>query len=90
MRKFYTKIDNIAGNVATLKATGVGYEELALVEGSWGKSLAQVIRVNGDNVSLQVLPAPAVFRPATASLSPVTRCASASLMISLARFLRRR
>lgn len=54
MRKYYTKIDNIAGNVATLKATNVGYEELAVVEGSWGSSLAQVIRVNGDTVTLQV------------------------------------
>ena len=54
MRKYYTKIDNIAGNVATLKATGVAYEELAVVEGSWGKSLAQVIRISDDNVALQV------------------------------------
>ena len=54
MRKYYTKIDNIAGNVATLKATNVGYEELAVVEGSWGSSLAQVIRVNNDTVTLQV------------------------------------
>jgi V/A-type H+-transporting ATPase subunit B len=54
MRKFYTKIDNLAGNVATLKAKNVGYEELAVVEGEWGKSLAQVIRVNGDEVSLQI------------------------------------
>lgn len=54
MRKFYTKIDKIAGSVATLKASGVGYEELALIEGDWGKSLGQVIRVNGEDVSLQV------------------------------------
>ena len=54
MRKFYTKIDNLAGNVATLKAKNVGYEELAVVEGSFGKSLAQVIRVSGDEVSLQI------------------------------------
>lgn len=54
MRKYYSKIDKIAGNVATLKAKDVGYEELAVVEGSWGKSLAQVIRVSGDDVSLQL------------------------------------
>lgn len=54
MRKYYTKIDNLAGNVAILKASGVAYEELAVVEGSWGKSLAQVIRVSDDNVALQV------------------------------------
>jgi V/A-type H+-transporting ATPase subunit B len=54
MRKYYTKIDKIAGNVATLKATDVGYEELAVVEGKWGTSMAQVIKVSGDEVSLQV------------------------------------
>lgn len=54
MNKFYTKIDNIAGNVATLKASNVGYDELAIVEGKWGKSLAQVIRVNGDSATIQI------------------------------------
>jgi V/A-type H+-transporting ATPase subunit B len=54
MRKFYAKIDNIAGNVATLKAKNVGYEELAMVEGEWGTSLAQVIKINNDEVSLQI------------------------------------
>ena len=46
MRKYYSQIDNLAGNVATLKAENVGYEELAMVEGDWGKSLAQVIKIN--------------------------------------------
>ncbi|MGM0598685.1 MAG: V-type ATP synthase subunit B [Candidatus Rifleibacteriota bacterium] len=54
MRKYYSQIDDIAGNVATLKAENVGYEELAVVEGSWGKSLAQVIRITGDKVSIQI------------------------------------
>ncbi len=54
MRKYYTKIDRIAGNVATLQASGVGYEELAVVEGKWGSSLGQVIRVSGSEASLQV------------------------------------
>lgn len=54
MRKYYTRIDHIAGNVATLKASSVGYEELAVLEGSWGRSLCQVIRVSGDDVVLQV------------------------------------
>ncbi len=54
MNKYYTKIDSIAGNVATLKAKGVGYDELAIVEGKWGKSLAQVIRVNGDSATIQI------------------------------------
>ncbi len=54
MRKYYTKIDSIAGNVATLRASNVGFEELAVVEGSWGESLAQVIRVDGDTATLQI------------------------------------
>ncbi|NLM17889.1 MAG: V-type ATP synthase subunit B [Candidatus Riflebacteria bacterium] len=54
MRKYYNKIDRIAGSVATLKADNVGYEEIAKVQGSWGESLAQVIRVDRDMVSLQV------------------------------------
>ncbi len=54
MRKYYNRIDRIAGNVATLKATNVAYEELAEIEGKAGKSFAQVIRVDGDDVSLQI------------------------------------
>lgn len=54
MRKYYTRIDRIAGNVATLKATGVGFEELAVIEGRVGRSLGQVIKVSGEDVSLQV------------------------------------
>jgi V/A-type H+-transporting ATPase subunit B len=54
MKKYYTRIEKLAGNVATLRATGVSYEELAQVDGHAGKSLAQVIRLNRDEVSLQV------------------------------------
>lgn len=54
MRKYYTKIEQIAGNVVTLKASDVGYEELAIIEGKAGTSLAQVIRVAGDSAVLQV------------------------------------
>jgi len=44
----------MAGNVATLRAAGVGYETLAVVKGRGGRSLAQVIRLDGEEVSLQV------------------------------------
>ncbi|MBF0408318.1 MAG: V-type ATP synthase subunit B [Candidatus Riflebacteria bacterium] len=54
MRKFYTRIEKIAGNVAVVKALDVGYEELAMIEGDWGSSLGQVIKVSGEEVSLQV------------------------------------
>ena len=54
MRKYYDQITRIAGNVVTVTATEVGYEELAVVTTDWGDSLAQVIRLEDDQVSLQV------------------------------------
>ena len=54
MRKYFDEITGIAGNVVTVRATGVGYDELAVITGPGGSSLAQVIRLNGDLVSLQV------------------------------------
>ena len=54
MRKYYDNITRIAGNVVTVEATGVGYDELAVLTSERGKSLAQVIRLEGDQVSLQV------------------------------------
>ena len=54
MRKYYDQITRIAGNVVTVSAAGVGYDELAIVTGEHRTSLAQVIRLEGDQVSLQV------------------------------------
>jgi V/A-type H+-transporting ATPase subunit B len=54
MRKYYDTITRIAGNVVTVTAGGVGYDELAVVTGPSRSSLAQVIRLEGDQVSLQV------------------------------------
>jgi len=54
MRKYYDEITRIAGNVVTVTAEGVGYDELAVVAIKRGPSLAQVIRLSGDQVSLQV------------------------------------
>ncbi len=54
MRKVYSKIESIAGNVITVTADGVKYDDLAEVSSAHGKSLAQVIRLNGDKVALQV------------------------------------
>jgi V/A-type H+-transporting ATPase subunit B len=54
MRKYYDQITRIAGNVVTVKAEGVGYDELAVITTGMGPSLAQVIRLEGDQVSLQV------------------------------------
>ncbi|MBR7105166.1 MAG: V-type ATP synthase subunit B [Lentisphaeria bacterium] len=54
MRKVYHKISHIAGNVITVEAEGVAYNELAEVESARGVSLAQVIRLAENKVSLQV------------------------------------
>lgn len=50
MNKVYTKIESIVGNVITVRATGVKYNDLAMV----GNSYANVIKLDGDLVSLQV------------------------------------
>ena len=54
MRKVYNKISQISGNVITVEAGGIGYEELAEITSQRSKSLAQVIKMDGDTVSLQV------------------------------------
>ena len=54
MRKVYSKIESIAGNVITVAADGIRYGELAEVTSGHGKSLAEVIRLRNDKVSLQV------------------------------------
>jgi V/A-type H+-transporting ATPase subunit B len=54
MKRVYNKILSVVGNVITVKATEVAYEELAEVTTQWGKSLAQVIKLEDDIVSLQV------------------------------------
>jgi V/A-type H+-transporting ATPase subunit B len=54
MRKYFDDITRIAGNVVTVKAGGVGYDDLAVLTSDRGESLAQVIRLDGREVSLQV------------------------------------
>lgn len=54
MRKYFDAIQRIAGNVVTVNATGVGYDDLAVITSTRGDSLAQVIRLEGQQVSLQV------------------------------------
>lgn len=55
MEKIYSEIIEISGDVITVEAEGVFYRELAEVTTPQGVSLAQVIRLNGKKVSLQVL-----------------------------------
>ncbi len=54
MRKYYDEITRISGNVVTVTALDIGYEELAVISTSRGPSLAQVIRLEDNQVSLQV------------------------------------
>lgn len=54
MNKVYSKIESISGSVITVRADGVKYNELAEIETAFGTSLAEVNRIDGDLVSLQV------------------------------------
>jgi len=54
MQKFYTRISQITGDVIVVEAENVGNTELAEVITRQGTSLAQVIRLDGNKVYLQV------------------------------------
>ncbi|NQT46671.1 MAG: V-type ATP synthase subunit B [Candidatus Omnitrophica bacterium] len=54
MHKVYNRIVQIAGNVVTVEAKDIGYKDLAEISSRTGKSLAQVIRMDGDRIYLQV------------------------------------
>lgn len=49
-QKIYTKITQITKATCSLEATGIGYEELAIVNGK----LAQAVKIIGNTVTLQV------------------------------------
>ena len=49
-QKIYTQISQITKATCMLKASNVGYDELATVDGA----LAQVVKINGDEITLQV------------------------------------
>ena len=52
--KVYHKIDALSGSIATLRAEGVRYGEIAEIDSRAGSSLAQVIKLDGGNVTLQI------------------------------------
>lgn len=54
MKKVYSRIESITGNVIKVKALDIQYGELAEVSTRFGVSLAEVIRLEDDLVSLQV------------------------------------
>lgn len=58
-QKVYTKISQITKATCSLKAQGVGYDELATIDGK----LAQVVKIMGDDVTLQVFEGTEVSRP---------------------------
>ena len=49
-QKVYTKLTQITKATCTVKATGVGFDELATVSGR----LAQVVKIMDDSVTLQI------------------------------------
>ncbi|UER67304.1 V-type ATP synthase subunit B [Borrelia sp. BU AG58] len=54
MKRIYSKIESIVGNVITVTARDVKYGELAIVKARDMSSLAEVIKLDRDKVSLQV------------------------------------
>src|SRR5574344_2783846 len=54
MNKVYSRIESINGSVITVRAEGVRLNELAEITTRFGKSLAEVNKIDGDLVSLQV------------------------------------
>ena len=54
MNKVYNRIESITGNVITVRAKGIRNNELATICTRFGKSLAEVNKIDGDLVSLQV------------------------------------
>ena len=54
MQKVYTNIVQIAGDVITVEAEGVGYLDIAEITTRRGVSLAQVIRIDSQRIFLQV------------------------------------
>jgi len=49
-QKIFTKITQLTKATCTLQAEGIGYEEIATVNGR----LAQVVKIQGDSVTLQI------------------------------------
>ncbi len=49
-QKIYTKLNNITKATVTLKAEGIGYDEIATVHGR----MAQVVKIMGEEITLQI------------------------------------
>jgi V/A-type H+-transporting ATPase subunit B len=51
-QKIYTRLTQITKATCSVTASGIGYEEMAQVDGR----AAQVVKINGDTVTLQIFP----------------------------------
>jgi len=54
MQRIYNRIIQISGNVVTVEAKDIRYKDLAEISSKTDKSLAQVIRIDGERIYLQV------------------------------------
>ncbi len=54
MQRVHTRLRQISGNVASLQAQGVKLGEIAVIDSPHGRSLAEVIRLDGNIAYLQV------------------------------------
>lgn len=54
MRKYYDQITRVAGSVVNVRANGISYDDVAVLHTKLGVSMAQVIRLEGDQVTVQV------------------------------------
>ncbi len=54
MRTYFDRITRVAGSVVTVKATNVGYDDLAVITTRNGTSLGTVIQLQEDEVTLQI------------------------------------
>ena len=54
MKRVSSSIIAVSGSVVTLRAEGASYGELATIYSAYGQSLAEVIRLYRDEVTLQV------------------------------------
>lgn len=87
MNKVYSKIESINGSVITVKAKGVKLNELAEINTRFGKSLAEVNKIDGDTVSLQVFAGGRGVLQMTRFASWDTKCVFLSAKICLDVFL---
>lgn len=61
MKRVYSKIESIAGNVITVTAQGIKYGELAIVKAKDTSSLAEVIKLDREKFLFRFMVVQEVF-----------------------------